>query len=180
MSWYSHIDYIAGKLNKGLFSLRRLKDTVNTETMLLIYYAQIQSILSYGIMVWGNSSHITQLFLLQKRAVRLICNASWRAHCKPLFKNLKLLTLPSIYILSLLIHTHSKLDHFEKNCHFHEHNTRNKNSLRLQRHHYTRTQNNWRYMATKLYNHIPSHIKALEIPKFKNTLKLILIDECIY
>lgn len=50
-------------------------------------YDQIQSVLSNEVMLWGNSTHNNKLFIMQKRAVRLMCNVPFRAHCGTLFKN---------------------------------------------------------------------------------------------
>lgn len=52
-----------------------------------VYYDQIQSALSNGVMLWENSTHNNKIFILQKRAVRLMCNVPFRAHCETLFNN---------------------------------------------------------------------------------------------
>lgn len=52
-----------------------------------VYYDQVQIVLSNGVTLWGNSTHNNKIFILQKRAVRLMCNAPFRAHFGTLFKN---------------------------------------------------------------------------------------------
>jgi len=56
--------------------------------------------MSYGIMSWGNSSHGSVIFKMQKRVIRIIIGyGSWES-CRELFKEFKILTLSSQYIFS--------------------------------------------------------------------------------
>jgi len=57
--------------------------------------------MSYGIMFRGNSSHISVIFKMQKRVIRIIMAYGFRESCRELFKELKILTLSSQYIFSL-------------------------------------------------------------------------------
>lgn len=180
LNWFEHVNYIASKLSKGLFLLRRLRESVDANALLKVYYGHVHSLLSYGIAAWGNCSHSVKLFILQKRAVRIICNVPWKTHCKPLFKELGILTLPSIYILTLLVYTHGNNSKFSVNSDTHNYNTRNKNNLRIQFCNYSLTQKNWRHTATKLYNNLPKSIKSLPLQLFKNKVKYILKSECLY
>lgn len=180
LSWHSHIDLVSKKMAKGLYMLRRLKSTVGKNILLNIYFAQIQSILSYGIILWGSSNYCRKLFILQKRAIRIICSKSFLDSCVPLFIELGVLTVYSLYIFYSLIYVHSHIDDFKTNANFHSYNTRNKNSLRIQQYHYSTSQKNWFYSSTKLYNSLPTDIKLLPISKFKSKIKKVLIRECLY
>ena len=55
-----------------------------------MYNSLIHSHLLYCIEIWGTAYKTTlqPLYLLQKRAVRLICGAGFRDHSEPLFKRL--------------------------------------------------------------------------------------------
>jgi hypothetical protein len=71
--------------------------------------------MSYGIMFWGNSSHSSVIFKMQKRVIRIIMGYGYRVSCRELFKELKILTLSSQYIFSLLLFTVSNRDYFVSN-----------------------------------------------------------------
>jgi len=43
---------------------------VPQSTLRTIYYAYIHSILSYGIIIWGRSSNVNTLFILQKKIIK--------------------------------------------------------------------------------------------------------------
>jgi hypothetical protein len=57
------------------------------------------SVYPYGIIFWGNSPNIINVFRIQKRIIRVIMNVKTRDSCRDLFKNLKILPMYSQYIL---------------------------------------------------------------------------------
>ena len=61
------------------------------------------SAMSYGIMLWGNSSHSSIMFRIQIKAIRIMKGCRNRLSCRNLFKKLKILSLTSQYMLSLLM-----------------------------------------------------------------------------
>jgi hypothetical protein len=58
--------------------------------------------MSYGIMFWGNSSHSSVIFKMQKRVIRMITGYGYRESCREFFKELKILTLITVYILFII------------------------------------------------------------------------------
>jgi len=63
-------------------------------------------------MFWGNSSHSSIIFKMQKRVIRIIMGYGYRESCRELFKQLKILTLSSQYIFSLLLFVVNNRDYF--------------------------------------------------------------------
>ncbi len=104
LSWKLHIDYLASKLARNLSILYKLKGNVPQFTMINMYYSFVYSLLTYGITVWGSSSkgNLNKLLLLQKQAIRVITNSSYRAHTDSLFKSLKVLKIQDIFFLEVL------------------------------------------------------------------------------
>ena len=43
-----------------------LRDTVTYDILKLLYFGLVQSVLQYGIIFWGSSSHINKAFTVQK------------------------------------------------------------------------------------------------------------------
>ena len=70
LSWSSQIDNVCSKLSSKNYVIVQLRDLVDVHTLKTFYYASVQSILSYGIIAWGNSSSIQRILLLQKRVIR--------------------------------------------------------------------------------------------------------------
>ena len=71
----------------------RIKDKVNSNTLLTIYNTLILPHLSYCCEIWANTynSRIKELILLQKRAVRLIDKVGYRDSTSPIFKKYNIL-----------------------------------------------------------------------------------------
>ena len=59
--------------------------------------------MSYGTIFWGNESHNSTIFCMQKKAIRITEECENRVSCKNLFNKLQILPLTSQYVLSLLM-----------------------------------------------------------------------------
>jgi len=59
----------------------------------MIYHSLFESIMSYGIMFWGNLPHSPVIFKIQKRVIRILMGIGYRESCRESFKKLKILTL---------------------------------------------------------------------------------------
>ncbi|KAJ8704090.1 hypothetical protein PYW07_013384 [Mythimna separata] len=75
----------------------------------------VESRLRYSIMLWGNSYNYNcqKAFVLQKRAIRTIVRISQRDSCRDYFKELQILTVPSLYILVILTHLAKYIHQYE-------------------------------------------------------------------
>ena len=65
----------------------------------MLYYSLIYPFLTYAVHVWGLTfpSFLTQLFIIQKKAIRIISSFSEpKSHSEPLFKSLNLLKLKDV------------------------------------------------------------------------------------
>jgi hypothetical protein len=67
LSWNNHIDLIVKKLSTACFILRNAKTYMSASSLKIIYYAFFHSVMSYGIIFWGNSSHSSIIFRIQKK-----------------------------------------------------------------------------------------------------------------
>ena len=99
----------------------------------------------YGLALWGAAPEylINDLFILQKKAIRLISNSEENAHTSPLFLNLKILKLQDIYKLQLAnfiygldkgIQPISLQQFYHINSEKHDYNTRNKDNPSVRKH----------------------------------------------
>jgi len=78
---------------------------VPVDTLRVIYFAHIHSIISCGIIFWGSSSYVNKVLILQNKIIRIITNTRPRDSCREVFKNMEIMTLYSQYIYSLVLHT---------------------------------------------------------------------------
>jgi hypothetical protein len=66
---------------------------MSQETLRMFYFVFIYSIMSYGIIFWGNQPHSEKISKIQKRVMRIITNSRARDSCQELFKKLEILPL---------------------------------------------------------------------------------------
>jgi len=92
--------------------IRSLKSIFSLGNLRTIYFSTVHSIISYGIIFWGNSTYSNIIFKIQKRVIRIMMNVRNKEFCRELFKNLNILPLHSQYILSLLLFVVKNLNMF--------------------------------------------------------------------
>jgi len=56
LSWKPHIDQLIPKLNSACYVIRFLKPIISVGNLRMIYFSTVHSIISYGIIFWGNST----------------------------------------------------------------------------------------------------------------------------
>jgi len=134
---------------------------MSIEAMSLLYFSYFHSILSYGIIFWGNSVHSKYIFKIQKRTIRVITNSGMRDSCRELFKNLQILPFASQYILSLLLFVVKNRELFKLNSDIHHIETRYKNDFYLPSSQLNLFQRGVYYSGVKMHNHLPLSIKDL-------------------
>ena len=91
------------KLNKASYVIRSLKPLLSFESLKMVYFSTVHSIISYGIIFWGISTYSKIIFKIQKRIIRIIPDSGNKDSCRDLFKNLHILPLLFQYIFSLLM-----------------------------------------------------------------------------
>jgi len=69
----------------------------------ILYFSLIYPYLFYCVSVWASTyqSNLRRLITLQKRVIRIMSRSAFDAHTDALFKNLKILSLESIYKLQI-------------------------------------------------------------------------------
>ena len=84
LSWKDHIDQMF-KLGKACYGIMYVKHFMSQDTLRTLYFSYFHSILSYGIIFWGNPAYSSNIFKECQK---------WRFFTQ-LFNNLKLLPLKS-------------------------------------------------------------------------------------
>jgi len=183
LSWDKHIDHIVKKINSGLYVLRRMAYVCEMNVLKLIYHAHIQSHIAYGISVYGGTSNqnLKKILILQKKALRIMLKIGNDESVKDQFRELKILTVFSLYIFEciMLVRNHSL--EFTSHGEIHQYNTRNKNEKVLPQHKLEYFKKKPSYAGLKFLQAIPKEIK--ETPnnnKFKSLLKEFLINKACY
>lgn len=162
LKWNDHIGVIAPRLSSVCYLISRLQYLVSKEVLVKIYYWCFHSVLSYGVMFWGAATDAERISILQKRAIRLISKDERLAHCRPLFKELQILTLSSQLILECSIQVKKHQALFITNGQVHKYGTRKANDLRVMQVITSLGQSSPEARCIKIYNHLPSEIKIIQ------------------
>ena len=75
LNWKYHVDKVVTKVKQNMNLLIIGKSFLNVHAKRIIYFAQIQSHITYGLSVWGNmilATTITNLQKLQNNCIKLI------------------------------------------------------------------------------------------------------------
>ena len=178
LSWKGHIDNLINKLSSNIFLLKRLSSILPPDQLKMAYYGCFHANLNYGVLLWGNSTNALKIFKLQKKAIRILCRADSRDHCKPLFKLLKIMPLPSLYIYNCAVHIHKHKENFIKFSDIHTHYTRHSNHIRPMR--YEKELHKRNSVDVNIYNKLPNSHKNLNNYCFKIKLKEVILKHCFY
>ena len=179
LSWKAHVQDLVQKLNTALFTIRIVSEVSDISTRKIAYFAYFHSLMTYGVIFWGNSSDSKRVFLVQKRAIRAICGVSSRMSCRPLFSRLGILTLASQYIFSLMSFVVNNINLFPRVSSFHSVNTRQKSHLHLDHTSLTLVQKGVQYSAASIFNKLPKDLSS-NPRAFKCKLKNYLMAHSFY
>jgi hypothetical protein len=148
-------------MSSACYALRYVKHSLLIETLKLIHFAHVHTIMSFGVIFWGNSLYANKVLILQKKIIRIITNAEPRDSCREIFRNMQILTLYSQYIYSVLLFTVNNRQLFTINNEIHEYNTRNNNILQPTSTNLTKFYKGSYIISNKVFNHLPQSLKAL-------------------
>ena len=153
MKWDVHIQYIVNKTKYLTFVFPRLAKIMQPKTLLLIYYALFNSIISYGIIAWGaykGSSKILQN--LQNKLFKIISKKEFISENFPLNVN-------KLYEHTALSYHYKTLKNLYQTS---TSNIRHK-SLQIPKMDKKVSDKNSYISAIKLYNSLPKQLKTLYV-----------------
>ena len=141
LEWKHHIANISSKLSRSIGVLSKLRHFLPSRIMVSIYNAIILPHLNYCNEIWGKTYkvHVDKLYILQKRAIRLVTNSDFRSPISlPHFVKLKIIPLFELVKLNISIFMfkyHKGIlpavfnNMFKTNSSFHNYHTRTRNNL---------------------------------------------------
>jgi hypothetical protein len=124
---------------------------------------------------------VKKIFKMQKRIVRIMTGCR-KVSCRNLFRNMKIVTLMTQYILSLIMFIIKKQNQFTVNSEIQNISTRQHTNLHQPTSNLIVYQQGIYYSGVRVYNNLPSHIKRLsDDPKnFELQLKTFLYLHSFY
>ena len=160
LQWKYHSDTICKKISRSIGILHRLKNFFPLSILKTLYNSLILPHINYGLTIWGYN--LNRIFILQKKAIRLINKSKYNCHTDPLFYSLKCLKVEDIFKLNVLKfyynHCHENLPaclqsiKFNTRSNIHSYYTRSRNMLHTMRTKTKVAQNCLNYVLPNIVN----------------------------
>ena len=184
--WNAQVDRITGKVNSGLGILRRLRDIVDYQTLIVIYLSIIQPHFDYCSQIWGclGKGLSDKLQKLQNRAFRIITRENYDIRSEDIlnrvgFSNLQTRREHQLAILMYKI-KHKVLpnyliDIFTNANEIHDYNTRQSEfNFALPKPNTNFKKKSFAYRGAEAWNGLSSDLKSAErIFKFKTKINCL-------
>jgi hypothetical protein len=109
LSFNQHIVHLHRKISRSLYLLNRSKNFLNKKALRLLYFATVHSHLMYCTIITSicSKTNVNKIFLLQKKALRIITGSNYTEHTPPLFFAQNIMPLDMIIKHSKLKFMHS-------------------------------------------------------------------------
>lgn len=104
LSWKHHISELKTKTNNLLRIFFYLKKVCPDYILRTLYFALVESRLTYGIVCWGGTykTVLQNIYIAQKKLIRRVTLSKFNEHTKPLFEKMQCLPLRSLYCYKVL------------------------------------------------------------------------------
>lgn len=119
LKWPHHITYLCKRLRKTIYKFVNLRCYLPIRVLRNVYLAIIQSIIQYGIIVWGGSTKInlSPLNLLQKRIIKICLKKRFDYPTKLIYSEFNVFNIEQIYKYTLLKFYHKNRNKFVLQTH---------------------------------------------------------------
>ena len=183
LNWDRHLMFTKKKLSSSLYVLNSVKHLLHSHHLKMLYYTLISPYINYGILLWGSASKrlIKELFIKQKKAIRIVNGSAYNATAAPIFKSLCIPTLHDMYNIELNKLMYSFYNHtlplniqtmFNDNKSKHQHFTRHRHNPQIAPRRTAFAGQTFLHRAPKQWHILPNDIKmAKNIKSFKKKLK---------
>ena len=144
LSWIQHINYryVKNKVSKCVGIMYKARRYLDKKSLVNLYHSFVYPYLIYCIEVWGNASqcHLQQLYLVQKKIIRIITFSDYNMSTTLLFKALNILPIDKLVYnrigIMMFKYENGLLpgvmnDLYITNSDLHSHDTRQKHLLHI-------------------------------------------------
>ena len=100
LSFKKQISHVMSKMKSAIGALIKTRHSLTFRSKVMLYNSLVKPHLDYCCLVWldkANKGQKHQLYVLQKRAIRICFNASYNSHSAQLFKISNIIPLENLY-----------------------------------------------------------------------------------
>lgn len=179
LKWDYQIQMLTKRIRSLLYIFKNIRKIIDLQNLRKIYFALVQSLLSYGIIAWGAAydNVLNPLIVAQKRIIKLIYKLNIRYPSNLLFKHCNFLSVRNLYYKDATMQS-IKYGALADNdvIVYHTRYKENQNLI-LPRLNRAIGQRSFLYLGQKMYNLLPQHLKnIIHNKKFKKKMSEWLIE----
>jgi len=179
LRWDVHASYTAQKIRKAIYIFYNLRNILNNKLLRMVYFSLVQSVLRYGIVIWGSllPSNLHSLQVAQNTVLKVMFKLDRLFPTTELYSTYKILNIKMLYLHTLLCWTHKNKQTFQTISH--QYGTRaNVQGFFIQnKYNSFICQRQPEYLGPKQYNTLPSNIKTLKNSKaFSDSLTTYILN----
>ena len=120
----------------------------------MLYFSDIHSVISYGVLFWVNSSDSTKILTIQNKIIRIIANLRNCDSCGNIFKIMNIPPFYSQYIFSCLVCITNNKHLCINNQEIHNINTRSNPQFHISSTSLTKFEKGVHYSGIQLFSHL--------------------------
>lgn len=177
LKWDSHVSYVNNKLRKLLYKFYLLRQSMSKKCILRVYVTLAESIIAYGICIWGATykSILTPLVITQKHLLKTCLFKNKLFPSVELFKEACVLSIQQLYINSVFrLLSMKKLEINKSNHQFLTRFQKNE-MINFPIIKFEAIKRSLTFTVPKIYNIIPNEYKNKNYYKVKHTFKKWLL-----
>jgi hypothetical protein len=189
LCWKEHVLFICNKIRRFVGLFYKLRCFVPNQTLRIIYFALVYSILQYGVEIYANVpvSVLNPLQILNNRILRVLQNGSIYSKIVDLYSNYNVLPIQLLHNFRICIFVYKFLyfpdtlplgfkTYFTQNTAVHTYNTRSATNLHMIRCNSRQGSRSLQYKAAELWNALGTDLKSITtLSLFKKQLKCYYI-----
>lgn len=183
LTWKQHLYYLNNKLSQITGVFYKLRYCMTNECIKLLYMSTAYPHILYCSAIWGGAykTLLDNLFITQKKLIRIMFFVGKFEHTSPLFLNNNLLKLPDIVFLQTCLFVFKSIHVFPVNTSFEYINqsisSRRPHDLRMPLCRTVQAQRSVRVRGVRCWNSLSQELKTtISIHVFKNKIKSSLLS----
>lgn len=180
LTWTSHIESVVSKLKSAAYAIKIIRQLSDIRAAKAVYHAYFHSLMTYGILAWGNASHSNRVFILQKRAIRFMLQIGKLESCRHRFKELNIMTFTGEYIFQNLLYAKLHTDDHKLQSDIHNYNTRNKNKIIVPSRRLAKVDKSFLCKSITFYNKLTLDIRNLDFKDYSSKIRTFLLLKSYY
>lgn len=170
LKWTEHIKQLNLKIRKLIWKFYQLRDIFPVGILRVLYGALAESIIRYGISVWGSAfpTNIEMLKVAQRFLLKVMMKKPRLHSTEMLYQDSRALNINQLYIRAAVVYTYKNSD--LRKLYYSSYKTRSQTNRALSTPLMTRTttQRFLTYYGPKLFNMLPLEIRDINDMKFFN------------